>query len=147
MFRVMHHQLLVAVGKETFNFRRFIDFDISQKNFVFDIPDFKLFSCMRNQQVGRQRNLENVVVYDEGTSFNHKELFGCLNAMESNGSFVAISDASISIVVGKIFDDEFLANVDDFMHIFGRNIQQLYGELAGTHAQYLTFLVKAEGGD
>jgi hypothetical protein len=99
MFSIMHHQLFVAVREEPLYFRRFIDFDVPQKHFVLDIPNFKFFSCMRNQQMRRKRNLENVIVNYEGAGFDHKELLSGLNAMESDRSFVAVPDASIPIVV------------------------------------------------
>lgn len=49
--------------------------------------------------------------------------------MESNGSFIAVTNASISIVIGQIFDDKFLTDVDNFMNIFCGNIDKFNCEL------------------
>lgn len=61
--------------------------------------------------------LKNVVVDYQGTSFDHEKLFGCLNAMESDCSFVAVANTSVSVVISKILDNELLPNVNDLMNI------------------------------
>ena len=50
--------------------------------------------------------------------------------MKSDGSFITVANASISVIIVKISDDELLANVNNFMHIFTDHIDQFYGEFA-----------------
>lgn len=45
-------------------------------------------------------NLQDVEINNQRTGLDHEELFGSLYAMESDGTFVAVAYARISIVVG-----------------------------------------------
>lgn len=44
-------------------------------------------------------DFKNVEVDDEGAGFDLEELFGSLYSMKSDGSFIAVPDAGVPIVV------------------------------------------------
>lgn len=50
--------------------------------------------------------------------------------MESDGSFVAVANTCIPIIIRQIFDDELLTDVNDFMNVFTDQVDELNGELA-----------------
>lgn len=60
-----------------------------------------------------ERHLQDVVVDYQCAGLDHEELFGGLDAVEGDGSFVAVADAGVAVVVGEVLDDELLADVDD----------------------------------
>lgn len=73
---------------------------------------------MGNKQMITQRYFQNVEVDDKRTSFDLKQLLSTLNSMESYGSFIAVPNTSISVIVSQVFYDELLPNVDGLVDIF-----------------------------
>ena len=63
-----------------------------------------------------------------------EELLPALNAMEGYGTFIAVSDAGISVIVGKVFYYEFLTDVYCLVDVLAVYVYQLYCELTGTHS-------------
>ena len=62
--------------------------------------------------------------------------------MKSDSSLVAIAYTSISIIICQIFNDKFLTYIDNFMHSFAYNINQLDSKFTRTHSQHFWFLIK-----
>jgi hypothetical protein len=48
---VMNDHFFIAVGEKALYFWRFVNFDVSQKNLVFQVPDLKLFGSVCNEQM------------------------------------------------------------------------------------------------
>lgn len=46
-----------------------------------------------------ERHLQDVVVDYQRAGLDHEELFGGLDAVEGDGSFVAVTDAGVAVVV------------------------------------------------
>jgi hypothetical protein len=68
--------------------------------------------------MGGEGDFQDVEIDNQSAGFNHEELFGCLDTMKCDSSFVAVADARVSIVVGQVFYNKFLADVDYLMNIF-----------------------------
>lgn len=66
----------------------------------------------------RKRYFQYIEIDYKGTSFDHEKLFGSLYSVESDGSFIAVANAGISIIVSQVLYDKFLAYVYHFQHIF-----------------------------
>lgn len=79
-------------------------------------------------------DLQDVEIDNQRCSLDHEELLCGLNAVEGDGSLVAVANAGVPVIVGQILDDEFLANIDDLEHILRGEIDQLDCELARSHS-------------
>ena len=114
----MNDHFFIAVGEKALYFWRFVNFDVSQKNLVFQVPDLKLFGSVCNEQMWGERHFQDIEIDNEGAGFDHEKLFGCLYSVEGDGSFVAVANAGIPIIVCQVLNDEFLAYVYHLQHIF-----------------------------
>lgn len=99
MFREMHNQFLTTISEEAFNFRCLINLDVPEQNFILEVPYLKLLTRMCNEQVIGERDLYDVEIDNKCCSLDHEELFCSLDAVESNGSFVAIANAGVSVII------------------------------------------------
>ena len=102
---------------------------------------------MGDEEVGRQGNLKDIEVDDEGTGLNLEELLGSLDAVEGDGPLVTVSDAGVPVVVAEVLYDELLPDIYDLVDVLGHQVYQLYGKLAGTHSQHLRLLVETDCGN
>lgn len=85
---------------------------------------------MRDKQVRAQRYFKDIEVNDKCAGFYLKKLLCSLNPVESDSSFITVANTGIPIIVGQIFYNKFLANVDNLMNIFADHIDKFDGELA-----------------
>ena len=138
----MYYQFFITICKEALDFRSLVNLNIPQQYLVFDIPDLEFFCGMRDKQVRTKWYFKYIIVDYHSASPNHKKLLSSLNSMEGDRSLIAIAYTSISIIVCQIFDDKFLAYIDNFMHSLACDVDQFDSKFTWTHPQYLWFLIE-----
>ena len=89
-----------------------------------------------------QGNLKDFVPKYNAIASDSEQVLGCLYSVYRNCFFIAVADASVSIVVLNVFDDELLPNINDFRNLFTIEVDDLDGKLTGSNSQNLAFLIE-----
>jgi hypothetical protein len=77
---------------------------------------------MSDQQMVAEGYLQKVIVDDQRAGFYLEQLLAAFDAVEGDGSFVAVADAGVPVVVGKVFNYKLLAYIDDLVDVLARYV-------------------------
>lgn len=109
----MNDQLFSAAGVESFYFGCLVNLNIPDQILILQTPDLKLLSSVHNHQMRSERNLQYLIAENSRITPDCKQVFSGFDSMEWYSFLVAVTDASIAVVVLEVFDDELLADVYD----------------------------------
>jgi hypothetical protein len=89
---------------------------------------------MGNEEVVGERDLEDVEIDNQSCSLDHEELLCSLDAVEGNGSLVAVANAGVPVIIRQVLNDELLPYIDDLQHILRREVDQFDRKFTGAHS-------------
>ena len=118
VFCVMNNHFLLTIGEKSLNFWGFINFNVPYQHLVLEIPYLKLFRSVNNHKMRCQSYFKYLIPQHNSITSNGEKIFSCLYSMHWDCFFIAVADTSISIIILYILDDEFLANVNNFVNLF-----------------------------